>query len=99
MKDITNKIKVLATLTCLVAIAAGCSHQEAPQTSGGVTAYSLLPQQQANTQFLKDLGSVPPDQRDAYIAAHSDAVDQLKSDPDKSKIDQFRSLLPQRTPQ
>jgi len=100
MKSITTRVKILASLTCLLAMTAGCTHQATTtNTSGSSAAYSLLPQTAAEDQFLKDVGNLPMDQREPYVQAHMDTVDQFKMDPDKSKIAQLESLLPPTTPQ
>ena len=98
MKNITTKTKILLPLVSFLAIAPGCSsHKDMAKTDDGSAAYGLLPQQQAEDQFLKDLGSLPADQRQAYLDSHRDAVERFQADPDKSKMAQIQNLVPQRT--
>ena len=97
MKDAINKLGGLLLAMGLMATASGCSHQ-IQSSNDGSAAYSLLPQQQAEDQFIKDVGNLPINQRKAYVENHSDTLDRLKMDPDKSKMDQLDSLMPPEIP-
>jgi len=94
----TSPIPIFITLVLLMAIAPGCSHEATTPASDSSAAYSLLPQTQAEDQFIKDVGNLPADQRKSYILAHRDALSQLMSDPDKSKMAQLNNLLPPEIP-
>ena len=91
----TSKMKSLSLLMCILAATPGCSHPAQPGASGdGSAAYSLLPPQEAESQFVKDVGNLPADQREAYVQTHMDQVNQLKLDPDKTQMTQLLNLLP-----
>jgi len=94
MKNIARSIKVLGPFICLLVIAPGCSHQAPNAANDGSAAYALLPKQEAEGQFVKDVGNLPIDQRQAYVQSHMDQLDQLKMDPDKTQMDQLNSLMP-----
>jgi hypothetical protein len=83
---------------CILAATSGCSHTAQTGASGdGSAAYSLLPPQEAESQFVKDVGALPIDQRQAFVQAHLDQVNQLKLDPDKTQMTQLLNLLPRPT--
>ena len=98
MKNTAINVKILLPLLCALIVAPGCAHQSTGGGQGSVSAYSLLPQQEAESQFVKDVGNLPIDQRQAYVQSHMDQVDQLKMDPDKTEMTQLLSLLPRSTP-
>ena len=96
MNTVMPKLAALITLTGLLAFASGCSHHEAATDSG--RDLSWMSSGQAEDQFLADVEKLPPDQRKDYVLDHRDQLNQLQTDPDKSKLNRLDNLLPPEIP-
>jgi len=86
----------MVALALLLAIVPGCSHHEAATDNG--QDLSWMASGQAEDQFLSDVEKLPPDQRKGYVLDHRDQLNQLQTDPDKSKLNRLDSLLPPEIP-
>jgi len=90
MRNTKHSIGILASLIGLLAMASGCSHQQA--------TYTAAPSQQAENKFLSDMENLPMEKRADYVQSHMDVLDMFKMDPDKSKMAKLNSLMPRRIP-
>ena len=97
MYNALRRLTVLIPLIGLLSFAAGCSQQQNTVASSDQDL-SWASQGQAEDQFLAAVEKLPPDQRKDYVASHRDQLNQVQTDPDKSKLDKLDSLLPPEIP-
>ena len=90
-----NKLAIVVSLAAVLGLAPGCSHRNADVATDDL---SWMSQGQAEDQFLTEVGNLPADQRKDYVLAHRDQLNQLQTDPDKSKLKKLDSLLPAEIP-
>jgi hypothetical protein len=92
-----QKAAILIPLIALLCGAPGCSSQHQTAAAGDQDL-SWASQGQAEDKFLNDVASLPMDQRKDYVLNHRDELNQLQTDPDKSKLAKLDSLLPPEIP-
>lgn len=92
-----QRAAILIPLIALLAGAPGCSSHRQAATDDGQDL-SWASQGQAEDKFLADVANLPPDQRKDYVLNHRDDLNQLQTDPDKSKLAKLDSLLPPEIP-
>jgi len=88
MKNKVSSASLLILFATLLGALPGCSTQQVPHGIKGDD--SLM----TETAFVNDVKALPPDKRWDYVRGHTDTLEQLKNDPDKSKIEELTRLLP-----
>ena len=98
--SVTNKFAIFASCVGLLVIAPGCSHKNtntatmyaSPEAAKDFTT----PMQKREYQFMQSVADLPVSQREAYVEAHVTVFNEIKSDPDQSKLRGVQNLLQQR---
>ena len=88
MKNKLSSASLLILLATLLGALSGCSTQQVPHGIKGDDT------SMAETAFLNDVKTLPPDKRWDYVRGHTETLEELKRDPDKSKIEELTRLLP-----
>lgn len=96
MNRLTRGLAIVLPLAVLLSATAGCSHEQAATDSG--QDLSWMEQGQAEDQFIAEVEKLPADQRKDYVASHREQLNQVQTDPDKSKLDKLDNLLPPEIP-
>ena len=98
VKSVTNAVAVFASCVGLLVITPGCSHQNTAQLNALPEAVQdrTTPMQKLEYQFMQDVAGLPVSQREAYVEAHVTVFNDIKTDPDQSKLRVLQSLLQQR---